>query len=105
MVLFQMFFLLYIHHYLYYNMISLYIYNIFLGLDMAIFLLNYIYFYFIFFTLLGSDDVIVHDDDGVWVWFGFDFLLYWFTSLLYDGYDGVYLLVSTRVLVLNWMIV
>ena len=46
-------------------MISLYIYNIFLGLDMAIFLLNYIYFYFIFFTLFGSDDVIVHDDDGV----------------------------------------
>ncbi len=32
---------------------------------MAIFLLNYIYFYFIFFTLFGSDDVIVHDDDGV----------------------------------------
>ena len=46
-------------------MISLYIYNIFLGLDMAIFLLNYIYFYFIFFILFGSDDVIVHDDDGV----------------------------------------
>ena len=46
-------------------MISLYIYNIFLGLDMAIFLLNYIYFYFIFYTLFGSDDVIVHDDDGV----------------------------------------
>ncbi len=41
----------------------------------------------------------------VWVWFGFDFLLYWFTSLLYDGYDGVYLLVSTRVLVVVYLFI